>query len=75
MKKMALISTEQNVVKKQQRDKEKEKVCMCDDGRRGSAAHQLSSRSLQERSQTQAGAAVPCEFLRRHKHTAMVIRD
>lgn len=57
------------------RKREKICVCVCEDGRRGSAAHQLSSRSLLGRSQRQAGAAAPCEFLGKHKDTASAIRD
>lgn len=77
---MALISTKQNALKLQRyrERKEKESVCMsvCDgDSRHESAAHQLSSRFLQGRSQKLAGAAAPCEFLGAHKHTAMAIRD
>lgn len=48
---------------------------MCTDQRHGSAAHQLFSRSLQGRSQRQAGAGAPGEFLERHKHTDVVTRD
>lgn len=55
------------------KEKERESVYV------GSAAHQLSSRSLQGRSQTRAGAAAPCEFLGRHSHdnqrSANVLHD
>lgn len=48
--------------------------CVCEDGRHAGAAHQLSSRSLLGRSQTQAGASTPCEFLGKRKDKALTVR-